>query len=564
LTANRWGISKSVTDSRSLVDRQPVGDRKIAGRGRRRRDLRARRSVARESAKKRSSEKTGTTGAKNETMLHSLSEVTEQGGGRLRRLILFSLFALAFCAPHSIAATQLFWAVGLLLWAALLCTKRGRAELARTPLDYALLGFFALTIISSLFSYEPEVSIGKLRGASLFTIAYLVAQNVRTLSAVRKLALVLITSCMINVGYTFIERAIGRGVKIYALAANSPLRAAKVQEGDTLLEVDGHKIKSAQDLESALSTPSAQPAQVKVYRYEWVGTLDVPRALLNGTSAEERLGIVRWGRGRDWRASGFYGHYATYAEVLQLIASLALGLLVAAWQGGVRQRAVLSLTVALVGLLGALFLTVTRASWLAFLLSGFVIVAVGTMSRRAVLAMGVAALLVAPFGISFLQQKRNVGFFDRRDGSIQWRETVYREGLHLLISRPRHLLVGIGMDSIKRHWREWGMFDQGRLPIGHMHSTPLQLALERGIPTLVVWLILLALYARMLWRMLRERDLSDWRDRGIVLGALGGLVGFFASGLVHYNLGDSEVAMVFYFIMGLTLAIERETVRDGI
>jgi O-antigen ligase len=97
-----------------------------------------------------------------------------------------------------------------------------------------------------------------------------------------------------------------------------------------------------------------------------------------------------------------------------------------------------------------------------------------------------------------------------------------------------------------------------------MHSTPLQLALERGIPTLVVWLILLALYARMLWRMLRERDLSDWRDRGIVLGALGGLVGFFASGLVHYNLGDSEVAMVFYFIMGLTLAIERETVRDGI
>jgi uncharacterized membrane protein YuzA (DUF378 family) len=42
-----------------------------------------------------------------------------------------------------------------------------------------------------------------------------------------------------------------------------------------------------------------------------------------------------------------------------------------------------------------------------------------------------------------------------------------------------------------------------------------------------------------------------------VLGALGGLCGFFASGLVHYNWGDSEVVMIFYFIMGLTLAIQR-------
>ncbi len=43
----------------------------------------------------------------------------------------------------------------------------------------------------------------------------------------------------------------------------------------------------------------------------------------------------------------------------------------------------------------------------------------------------------------------------------------------------------------------------------------------------------------------------------VVLGALGGLCGFFTSGLVHYNWGDSEVVMIFYFIVGLTLAIER-------
>ena len=48
-------------------------------------------------------------------------------------------------------------------------------------------------------------------------------------------------------------------------------------------------------------------------------------------------------------------------------------------------------------------------------------------------------------------------------------------------------------------------------------------------------------------------------DRGIVLGALGGLAGFFVSGLVHYNWGDSEVIMIFYFIMGLALVVERSS-----
>jgi hypothetical protein len=98
----------------------------------------------------------------------------------------------------------------------------------------------------------------------------------------------------------------------------------------------------------------------------------------------------------------------------------------------------------------------------------------------------------------------------------------------------------------------------------------LQIAFERGVPTLLVWAAWLFVYGRMLWRMARG-DFSDgdssggdwvesggkWVERGLVIGALGGLVGFLAAGLVHYNFGDSEVVMVFYLIMGLALAVER-------
>jgi hypothetical protein len=486
--------------------------------------------------------------------------------------ITFWLFMLAVAAPHSIAATQTAWLCGLLCWAARSFFRPRPRLLRLAPVDYALLGFFILTVISSLFSYDQSVSFGKLRAASLFTIVYLVAVNVSSRRLLRALVLVLIASCMVNVFYTLGERVRGRGVRIEGVAENSPLRAAiftredktedptPIQSGDTLLEVDGRPLKSPEELATALDGASEAEKDfvtVKIYRVEWTPLLKVPRGrLLKGEAALERLGVMSWSRGREWRAAGFYGHYTTYAEALQLIASLAFGLFIALW----RKRALsgVLLLLALIGLGGALLLTVTRASWLAFLLSAFAIVLAGA-SRRTAVVVAACALPLILAGLFVLQRQRSVGFYDQQDQSITWRETVWREGFDLLKSKPRHLLVGVGMDSIKNHWREWGLFDQGRLPVGHMHSTPLQLAVERGVPALLCWIAFIILYGLMLLRLARSRKVSGWIERGTVLGAFGGLIGFVASGMVHYNFGDSEVVMIFYFIVGLSLALEKAT-----
>lgn len=499
----------------------------------------------------------------------------------LDRGLIVWLFAIAVFAPHSIAATQTAWLCGMLFWV-LRFIFRPRPLTFRTPVDYAMFGFFILTGLAAFLSYEPMVSVGKLRAASLFTIVYLVAENIPSAYIVRLLALTLVASSMVNVGYTIGERAVGRGVKVAGVSQTSPLFAAGIRDGDTLLEVDGQKLRNPEQMVAALEPlPGnvALPARVTIYRYEWVGIFTAARgSLLPGQTALERLGVARWSRGRDWRAMGFFGHYTTYAEALQLIASLALGLFVCLPRKRSLQGALL--IVALAGLGAALLLTVTRATWLAFLVSAFLMLLLGT-SRRAILIGTACVLPLILGGLFVLHQKRNVGFFDQRDDSIRWRQTVQREGLNLLLSKPRHLLVGVGMDSIKKRWRGWGLFDNGRLPIGHMHSNILQLALERGVPALLLWLVLLFIYARVLWRSFRrlgrnvhhgdtkntegqqeDRELNGlgrWTHRGIILGALGGLAGFFTSGLVHYNWGDSEVVMIFYFIMGLSLVVERQT-----
>ncbi|MGH9931502.1 MAG: O-antigen ligase family protein [Pyrinomonadaceae bacterium] len=473
------------------------------------------------------------------------------------------LFVFAAAAPNSIAATQSAWLIGLALWL-LRFAFRPRPKVWRTPVDYFVLGFFILTGLSSFLSYEPMVSIGKLRAASLFTIIYLFVENVPSLRVARLLAVTLICSCMVNVFYTAGERLLGRAVKVHGVSANSPLYQAGIRDGDTLLEVDGQKLRDPQELVNALLIPEKNRAAVLTYRHELQPVFKVPRgSLLPGNSVLEQLGIGSWSRGRDWRATGFYGQFVTYAEVLQLIIALAMGIFVSlpvkrSWAGAL-------LLAALAGFGGALLLTVTRASWLGCLVSTLIVLLLG-VGRRAMIFIGVLAIPLILAGLFVLQQKRNVSFIDQADQSTTWRETVWREGFNLLVSKPRHLLVGVGMDSIKRHWRAWGMFDNGRIPWGHMHSNLLQIALERGVPVLILWLAFLFVYSRTLWRSLllvRTRSGSDgvlgrlWIDRGILLGALGGLVGFFTSGLVHYNWGDSEVVMVLYMIMGLALAIHR-------
>src|SRR5215216_7078614 len=485
----------------------------------------------------------------------------------LERAIIGCLFLIAVFAPHSIAITQAAWLLGIACWAARFVVYP-RPKLFRSPVDYALIGFFVLSGVSGIFSYNPIMSIGKMRAASLFTIVYLVAQNVRSLSLVRLLALTLIGSCLLNVLLTAGQLAIGKGVKVQGVAAGSPLAKAvfrtrtttqptPIVNGDIVWQVDGRRVDTPEEIAVALAA-GTPVAKVRIYRVEWMPELEVPRGqLLPGTTVLQQLGISGWSRGRDWRATGFFNHWVTYAEVLQLIASLALGIFLAFRQKKNLTGVLLFLAVG--GLVFALAMTVTRASWIGFAVS-VVAMLLLTSSRRTILIVGACAIPLVLASVVLLQQKRGIGFIDKADQSTSWRQTVWEEGFALLVSKPRHLLVGVGVDSIKGHWREWNLFDNGRQPIGHMHSNLLQIALERGVPALIVWLVLLGIYGRMLWRIARRKAIEDF-PRGLAIAALGGALGFFTSGLVHYNWGDSEVVTVFYFIMGLCLVVERTNQR---
>jgi O-antigen ligase len=481
----------------------------------------------------------------------------------LDRVAFVFLFLMVLTAPHSIAASQSSWLLGLVA-TAVRCAVRPRPLFRFTALHLALIAMFLWAVVSSVFSYEPAISLDKLRGVGLFMVFFFAFLNIRNLRAAKAVVFLLIFSCMFNVVWSLVDRAVGHGIQVFGVSADGPLGKAGIIDGDALLTANGQKIRSANQL--ALLLSSNEKVEIRLYRPEEQLVFDVNRTdLLSGNSPAEKLGVAAWQTGRNWRAQGFYSHFTTYAEVLQLIASLLFGLIVGSLvrAGGEfrkRQNAlvrVLSsapvMIVSLAAILLVLIFTATRASQAAFMVSAFVAILLSG-SRKLLLAAVIIAIPVVVGGMLFLQETRGIGVVDSKDESTQYRMTMWRDGWRLSHANAHNLVFGLGMDSLKKHWQEWDMFDRGYLPMGHFHSTPMQMLVERGVPALLIWLAVLVLYGlalwRAVWRVKREAASDRW-TLGILLGCLGGLIGFFVSGLVHYNIGDGEVAMIFYLLMAV-------------
>ncbi len=473
-----------------------------------------------------------------------------------QRLPLCGLFAFAATLPHSIALAQLSAGVMLLGWIGMRGWSREKFRW-RTPWTWPLLAFVAWSVLSAIVSYEPRISIDKLRSVSLFLIFFLVFNLVDGSRLVRMVMLTLACSCLINIGYVYVMKIRGRGMEIVRLAPQSPLAMAGLQAGDVILRAGGRGVSDQWELAQAARRQPIQALELFVFRPEIYFYLTVPRPP-GGWPRENGWGLEskRW---HSFRASGFYDwNYFTYAEVLQLIASLMVAL---AWTAAGWQRVCWSLAGA--ATTGAIALTLTRAVWAAFAVS--VGVMIFRSGKKAFLISAIAlGLLLAPIALNAMREGRRISLLQRNEPSASYRLTIWHEGWRLLWSKPRHVLVGVGMDSIKRHWHEWGLFAGGRLPVGHMHSTPLQLGLERGVPALLLWIWWFGVYVTRLWKRTGAgNQVRPMGDRALSLGALGGTVGFLLSSLVHYNFGDSEAIMTVYLIMGLVAADEARRGRES-
>ena len=147
--------------------------------------------------------------------------------------------------------------------------------------------------------------------------------------------------------------------------------------------------------------------------------------------------------------------------------------------------------------------------------------------------------------------------------SNEHRTITRRTGIDMIRAHP---LLGLGPEQVKYQFERWVPPDIPRpLPegwYGHLHNIYLQYAAERGIPTMLfmMWLI-----AKVLWDFLMtvRRTPPSIEARFVLHGAIAVILAILAEGFLEYNLGDSEVLTLFLAVVGFGY-VAKETVTLGV
>ncbi len=240
------------------------------------------------------------------------------------------------------------------------------------------------------------------------------------------------------------------------------------------------------------------------------------------------------------RATGFMGHWMTYSGEQLLVWCVAVPSLVFL---GLRWIA----PVTIIGI--GIILSFTRSVWIGAV-AGISTIAL-TLPRKLLatilIPVGIVAIASSPLIYHRLSMSLEGGF-----GPDVGRLALLDVGLQMVGDHP---LLGVGPQRVATEFIAYYDGDDSEsFYYGHMHNNFLQIAAERGLLCLVMFVWFFVELYRGLWPLSRAPDPTL---RFAALSAMAALTGFLVAGLFEFNFGDSEVLMLFLFIVSAPLGLGR-------
>ncbi|MFM7123540.1 MAG: O-antigen ligase family protein, partial [Fluviibacter sp.] len=161
------------------------------------------------------------------------------------------------------------------------------------------------------------------------------------------------------------------------------------------------------------------------------------------------------------------------------------------------------------------------------------------------------ALLVAPDALTTRMQ--SIG--DMTDPTTRDRVAMLEAGLAMVRDYP---LTGVGPDMVGPLYPTYRTATAVQATNPHLHNLPMQIAAERGLPALVLWLAGIATALVTLWHLRHRASVRPLAATGI-----GAIAAMFVAGFFEYNFGDSEFLMLLLVLMTLPFAAARgDTATD--
>jgi O-antigen ligase len=253
------------------------------------------------------------------------------------------------------------------------------------------------------------------------------------------------------------------------------------------------------------------------------------------------VGIVQYGILRydnlGQRPLGTLGHYMTYSGLLMLVIGTALARILF----GERDRLWAALVIPALAV--AIPLTFSRSAEVGACAAVALLLLLKDRRLLALLPVFAAIFFVAaPARIT----DRFESIFNLKDPTNLDRIVMLREGAHMVKDHP---LLGIGPNMVQPLYAQYREPDAVNLTNQHLHNVPLQIAAERGLPALAVWIWFIAGLVVAFARQFRMRE-----TRFLAAVGLAAVVSMLAAGMFEYNFGDSEFLMLFLILVTLPFA----------
>lgn len=243
------------------------------------------------------------------------------------------------------------------------------------------------------------------------------------------------------------------------------------------------------------------------------------------------------------RITGFMSHWMTFSGEQMLVLIVLAAFLLFGRVGG-RTRVALWLAGGL-ALALALVLSDTRSVWIALVVAFLYL----TWSRKPWLVALVPIVAAIAFFIAPAEVQERVTSIVKPHGDMDsndFRVVVWRTGIRMIRAHP---LLGLGPEEVHAQFYQWLPPDTPRpLPsgyYGHLHSIYIHYAAERGIPTMLMLVWMMAMIIYDCWRALRRLPAARGDLRFILHAVVACVLAIAVEGFAELNLGDSEVLTMF-------------------
>ena len=240
------------------------------------------------------------------------------------------------------------------------------------------------------------------------------------------------------------------------------------------------------------------------------------------------------------RPQGTLGHYMTYSGLLMLVIGTALAKLL------FEPREKTWAALVMPALLLAIALTSTRMAWVGVCAAAAVLLIIKDFRLLAILPI-VGAITFAAAGPAITH--RLMSMFDAKDPTRRDRVAMLLEGQHMVRDHP---VFGVGPNMVEEVYPQYRVAQAVEQINPHLHNVPMQIAAERGLPALALWIVFLGVLCRDLYGRLRTI-----RPRTVAAAATAAIASMLAAGLFEYNFGDSEFLMMFLLLITLPFTVER-------